>query len=290
MAFKVGYFLRESATNLRRNKLMTAAAVLTAAIALVLLGGVMLIGDLVQGFTGELEERVEVQVFLTEEITEDQQDGIRNTLTDLEVVGDVDYVSKAEAFEEWKERYANEPVLVENVDEETLPASFRVAMEDPERVDVIRSKLGDNPAVEEIVDQRETVEKLLNVTGLLRTFSAVMVVVLFVAAVLLIANTIQLAIYARRQEIEIMKLVGATNWFVRVPFMVEGLVEGLAGAVIALVLLAVGKSFVQGALPVFIPTGELASTDPVRMAWLLFLGMAIGVLGSAVALRRYLEV
>lgn len=290
MAFKVGYFLRESATNLRRNKLMTAAAVLTAAIALVLLGGVMLIGDLVQGFTGELEERVEVQVFLTEEITEDQQDGIRDTLTDLEVVGDVDYVSKAEAFEEWKERYANEPVLVENVDEETLPASFRVAMEDPERVDVIRSKLGGNPAVEEIVDQRETVEKLLNVTGLLRTFSAVMVVVLFVAAVLLIANTIQLAIYARRQEIEIMKLVGATNWFVRVPFMVEGLVEGLAGAVIALVLLAVGKSFVQGALPVFIPTGELASTDPVRMAWLLFLGMAIGVLGSAVALRRYLEV
>lgn len=290
MAFKVGYFLRESATNLRRNKLMTAAAVLTAAIALVLLGGVMLIGDLVQGFTGELEERVEVQVFLTDDITEDQQAGIRDTLTDLRVVGGVDYISKAEAFEEWKERYANEPVLVENVDEETLPASFRVTMGDPERVDVVRSKLGDNPAVEEVVDQRETVEKLLNVTGLLRTFSAVMVVVLFVAAVLLIANTIQLAIYARRQEIEIMKLVGATNWFVRVPFMVEGLVEGLIGAVIALVLLTVGKSLVRGALPVFIPTGQLASADPVRMAWLVFLGMTIGVLGSAVALRRYLEV
>lgn len=290
MAFKVGYFLRESATNLRRNKLMTAAAVLTAAIALVLLGGVMLIGDLVQGFTGELEERVEVQVFLAEEITEDQQADIRDTLTGLDVVGGVDYISKAEAYEEWRERYANEPVLIENVDEETLPASFRVAMDDPERVDVIRSKVGDNPAVEEIVDQRETVAKLLNVTGLLRTFSAVMVVVLFVAAVLLIANTIQLAIYARRQEIEIMKLVGATNWFVRVPFMVEGLVQGLIGAVIALVLLTIGKSFVRGALPVFIPTGQLGSADPVRMAWLVFLGMAIGVLGSAVALRRYLEV
>lgn len=86
-----------------------------------------------------------------------------------------------------------------------------------------------------------------------------------------------------------MKLVGATNWFVRVPFMVEGLVEGLIGAIVALVLLAIGKSLVQGALPVFIPTGQLSSTDPVRMAWLLFLGMAIGVLGSAVALRRYLE-
>lgn len=290
MAFKFGYFLRESATSLRRNKLMTTAAVLTAAIALVLLGGVMLIGDLVRGFTGELESRVEVQVFLVDDITEDQLVDIRETLGGLAVVDGYDYVSKEEAYEEWSERYADEPVLVENVEPDTLPASFRVSMADPERVDVMESKFGDNPAVEEVVNQQETVEKLLNITSLLRTFSTVMVVVLFVAAVLLIANTIQLAIYARKTEIEIMKLVGATNWFVRVPFMVEGLIEGLAGAVIALGLLAVGKSLVQGALPVFIPTGPLAGTNVVRMIWLLVLGMSIGVLGSAVALRRYLEV
>ena len=289
MALKVGYFTREAATNLRRNKLMTVAAMLTAAVALLLLGGVLIVGDFVRGITGQIEEQVEVSVFLMDDITEQQTDDIQSTLQELEVVRNIDYVSKQEAYEEFKKLYADQPVLWENIDESVLPASFRVQMADPERVDLIHSKLANNPAVEEIVDQRETVERLVSFTGLLRTFSAVMVAILFVAAVLLIANTIQLAIYARRREIEIMKLVGATNWFVRVPFMLEGLVAGVGGAAVAIVLLMVGKSFAMRYLPVWIPVGPLSGFDPGRVLWLLLLGTLIGVIGSAVALRRFLE-
>ncbi len=288
-ALKVGYFFREAGTNIRRNQLMTLAAVLTAAVSLVLLGGTLTLGDFVRGITGDIEKRVEVSVFLQDDITEEQQRDIFQTIQDLEVVRRVRYVSKDEAFDEFKELYRDQPVLYENVDADVLPASFRVEMSDPTRVDLVRSRLEGNPAVEEVSDQRETVERLVRFTGLLRTFSAFMVAILFVAAVLLIANTIQLAIYARRRQIEIMKLVGATNWFVRVPFMIEGIVAGVAGALIAMLLLGGAKVLARQNLPVWIPTSTLQGFDPGQVLWLVLLGVAIGAIGSAVAMRRFLD-
>lgn len=285
---KLRYAIGEALTSLRRNKLMTAAATLTAAVSLLLLGGVLMLGNFVGEVTGQIEERVEVSVFLEDDATEEQQEDILQTLEGLDVVARVFYVSKEEAYEEFKDMYRDQPVLYENIDEDVLPASFRVSMADPERVDLIRSRLQDNPAVEEVADQRETVERLVHFTGLLRTFSMGMVAVLFVAAVLLIANTIQLAIYARRKEIEIMKLVGATNWFVRGPFMLEGIVQGVIGATGAILVLRAGAWFVREQLPQWIPTAGL-HVGPVEMLWLLLLGVSIGALGSAVALRRFLE-
>lgn len=289
MTLKVGYFVRESATNLRRNLLMTIAATLTAAVSLLLLGGVITLGDFVRGITGQIERKVEVSVFLKDDITEEQQKDIETSLQSLDVVSGVSYVSKDEAFKEFKDLYKDQPVLYENVDASVLPASFRVQMKDPKRVDVVRSKLAGNPAVEEVADQQDTVRRLVRFTGLLRTFSGVMVLILFVAAVLLIANTIQLAIYARRKEIEIMKLVGATNWFVRVPFMLEGVTAGVIGAFIALALLAAGKLLARTMLPVWIPTGPLHGMDLKQIGSLVVLGVSIGAIGSMVALRRFLE-
>ena len=290
MALKVGYFVREAGTNLRRNKLMTVAAMLTAAVSLLLLGGVFTLGDFVSDITRGIEERVEVSVFLEDEITRTQQNDVRATLDSLDVVGRITYVTKEEAYEEFKDLYRDEPAVWQNVDPDVLPASYRVELSDPQRVDVIRSRLGNNPAVNEVVDQRETVQKLVRFTGLLRTFSLVMILVLLGAAVLLISNTTQLAIYARRREIEIMKLVGATNWFVRLPFMLEGVVAGVGGAIVALVLLALGKSLAKSQIPPFIPKGALASVTLGQTVWLVVLGIVVGALGSAVAVRRFLDV
>jgi cell division transport system permease protein len=290
MALKVGYFVREASTNLRRNKLMTVAAVLTAAVSLLLLAGVFTLGDFVRSITREIENKVEVSVFLTDNITRTQQNDVRSTLRDLEVVKRVTYISKDKAYTEFKDLYRDQPALWENIDADVLPASFRVELSDPNRVDVIRSKLDKNPAVEEIADQRETVQRLVRFTSLLRTFSVVMIFVLLCAAVLLISNTTQLAIYARRREIEIMKLVGATNWFVRLPFMLEGVAAGIAGAAIALVLSALGKSVARSQFPVWIPTTALHGVAFGQIAWLMILGIVVGALGSAVAVRRFLEV
>lgn len=290
MALKVGYFVREATTNLRRNKLMTVAAVLTAGVSLLLLGGVLTLGDFVSSITREIESRVEVSVFLSDNITDAQQQDVKGTLEGLDVVKKVSYVSKDEAFKEFKELYRDQPALWENIDADVLPASFRVELADPERVDVVRSKLDRNPAVEEIADQRETVQRLVRFTDLLRTFSVVMIIVLLGAAVLLISNTTQLAIYARRREIEIQKLVGATNWFVRLPFMLEGITAGVAGAVIALFLLGVGKSIARSQFPVWIPTTALHGVAIGQTLWLVALGIVVGALGSALAVRRFLEV
>ncbi|HYZ91878.1 MAG TPA: permease-like cell division protein FtsX [Actinomycetota bacterium] len=290
MALKVGYFVREATTNLRRNKLMTVAAVLTAGVSLLLLGGVLTLGDFVSSITREIESKVEVSVFLADTITDSQQQDVKRTLEGLDVVRRVSYVSKDEAFKEFKELYRDQPALWENIDADVLPASFRVELAEPERVDVVRSKLDRNPAVEEIADQRETVQRLVRFTDLLRTFSVVMIIVLLGAAVLLISNTTQLAIYARRREIEIQKLVGATNWFVRLPFMLEGITAGVAGAVIALFLLAVGKSIARSQFPVWIPTTALHGIAFGQTIWLVMLGVIVGALGSALAVRRFLEV
>ena len=289
MPLKVGYFIREATMNLRRNKLMTVAAVLTAAVSLLLLGGVFTLGSFVSSITGELRDKVEVSVFLVDEITPQQQNDVQATVQELEVVRKVTYVTKEQAYEEFKELYKDQPALYENIDADVLPASFRVEMADPERVDVVRSKLDRNPAVEEIADQRETVQRLVNFTDLLRTFSFVMIVVLLGAAVLLISNATQLAIYARRREIEIMKLVGATNWFVRLPFMLEGVTAGVFGAVIALFLLGVGKSIARTQFPVWIPTTALHGVAFGQIIWLVLVGITVGALGSAVAVRRFLD-
>jgi cell division transport system permease protein len=289
MAIKLGYFAGEAVTNLRRNKLMTMAAVLTCAVSLLLLGGVLTVDSFVGGVTRDIENKVEVSVFLRDDVTQEQHNDIEDTIRGLPVVRRVEYVSKDEAYKEFKELYKDQPALWENIDADVLPASFRVELSDPQRVDVIRSKLEGNPAVEEIADQRDTVKRLISFTNLVRLFSFVMVVVLFGAAVLLIANTIQLAIYARRKQIEIMKLVGATNWFVRLPFMLEGVVAGVIGAAIALFLLAIGKAVARSQLPVWIPTVALHGIDLGQVFWLVLLGLSIGALGSAVALRRFLD-
>jgi cell division transport system permease protein len=290
MALKAGYFVREAATSLRRNKLMTVAAVLTAAVSLLLLGGVLTLGDFVSSITHDIQSKVEVSVFLQDKVTDEQQQDVRGTLEGLDVVRNVRYISKEQAFREFKDLYRDQPALYENIDASVLPASFRVELADPKRVDVISARLGRNPAVDEIVDQRQTVDRLVRFTDLLRTFSVVMIVVLLGAAVLLISNTTQLAIYARRREIEIMKLVGATNWFVRFPFMLEGITAGIAGAVIALFLLGVGKSVARSQFPVWIPTTSLHGVAFGQTLWLVVLGIVVGALGSAVAVRRFLEV
>jgi cell division transport system permease protein len=203
----------------------------------------------------------------------------------------VRYISKDEAYKEFKSMYRDQPALYENVGPDVLPASFDVQLTDPKRIDLIKSNLGRNPAIDQIVDEHATVKKIVQISSFLRGFSALMVVVLMGAAVLLISNATQLAIYARRREIEIMKLVGATNWFVRLPFMLEGIAAGVAGAVIAILLLALGKTLARGAVShmVLIPTVALHGVAIGQWIVLIVVGIVVGAAGSAVAMRRFLD-
>ena len=292
---RIRYFLSETFTNLRRNLLMSIAAVSTVAISLLLLGGVQILGMVVGNMTRSWEAKVEVSVFLLDDITEGELQELETTLTNMDQVEDVQYVSKQAAYEEFKEEWADQPEFYENLPEDALPASLRVKLTDAQYSEGVATLVNGAPGVDEARFGGDIIRRLLKVNSLLRTITFVMSLVLMIASAALIANTIRVAIYARRDEIGIMKLVGATNWFIRVPFMMEGVFAALVGALIAggIVLLANLLLFSRmgEALPFLASVFSFSSGEIASVLFVLTgVGAAVGLIGSSMALRRFLEV
>jgi len=292
---RLTYFLSETAVNLKRNLLMTIAAISTVAISLLLLGGAQILQLVVANVTSTWEGKVEVSVFLRSDVTEGELDGLRSDLARMPEIETFTYVSKNQAYEEFKELYADKPELYEVLPKDSLPASFRVSLVDAADAEEVAARVEGSPGIDDVNFGGDIIRRLLQVNTLLRAVTLGMSAVLMVAAAALIANTIRLAIYARREEISIMKLVGATNWFIRIPFMFEGVFAALTGAIVSsIVLLGANELF-------FSKMGDfLAFLGPVFSfsAWeitkvLLILvggGVAVGLFGSVLALRRFLEV
>ena len=292
---RIGYFLSETATNLKRNLLMSVAAVSTVTISLLLLGGVLLLGLVVENMTRSWEAKVEVSIFLLDDATEGEVQELTQTLTDMNEVTNVDYVSKAEAFEEFKEQWADQPEFWQNLPEDALPASLRVKLVDAEFAEPVATIMEGAPGVDDVRFGGEIIRRLLQVNSLLRTITFVMSLVLLIASAALIANTIRVAIYARRDEIGIMKLVGATNWFIRVPFMMEGVFAALVGALIAGSIVWLSDLLLFSRMGDALPfLANVVSFSQGEIFWVLGIlagvGALVGLVGSSMALRRFLEV
>ena len=291
---RVFYFLSETATNLRRNFLMTMAAVSTVAISLLLLGGVQILGLVVKNMTLNWEAKVEISVFLLNDATDGEVRGLQDQIAGYREVEEVAFVSKADAFEEFKERFRNQPEFYETLPKDALPASLRIKLFDADAAEDVAARIEGAPGVEEIDFGGEIIKRLLQVNSLLRTITLVMSVVLMVAAAALIANAIRLAIYARRDEISIMKLVGATNWFIRIPFMLEGVIAALSGAVIAGIIVLMSDALLFSQVGDTVPfLGPVLSFSGSELGGVLLLmaavGALVGLVGSTMALRRFLE-
>lgn len=292
---RIGYFVSETVTNLRRNFLMTVAAISTVAISLLLLGGTQILGLIVNNVTLNWEAKVEISAYLHDNATQGEISSLEEDISQMTEVQDVTYVSKDQAFEEFKQMYETQPEFYENLPEDALPASLRIKLHDADDTEKVASAIEGAPGVNEVRFGGEIIKRLLRVNSLLRTITLVMSVILMVAAAALIANTIRLAIYARRDEIGIMKLVGATNWFIRIPFMLEGVFAALMGAVAAgaVILLANTLLFSRiGETLTFLgPVFSFTSTEMVTVMLILGgVGCAVGLVGSMMALRRFLEV
>ncbi|MDQ4144588.1 MAG: permease-like cell division protein FtsX [Actinomycetota bacterium] len=292
---KISYFFSETATNLRRNLLMTVAAISTVAISLLLLGGVAILHMAVRNMTYSWEAKVEVSAYLSNDITEGEQQALQTEITELPQVQEVTYVSQEEALEEFKEIFRGQPELYETLTEDSLPASLRIKLHDAEDTETVAALIRNRPGVDDVRYGGSIIKTLLRVNSLLRTITLVLAIILMAAAAALIANTIRLGIFARREEIGIMKLVGATKWFIRIPFMLEGVFAALVGALIAgsIVLMAnvflfpkMGEAF-QFLQQVFTFTG----TEILQVLLALATGgVVVGLLGSGMALRRFLDV
>jgi cell division transport system permease protein len=292
MALRVGYYFRETAQGLRRNGLVAFAAVSTAFIALFLLGQALLVSREIDLLIDETTGGVEVSVFLQKNISPTVQKHIGELLSGMTDVQSVHYESQQEAYENFKRIYSGEQVLVQNVTPDALPASFRVKLKDPQNYPVVAARLAGEPGIDKIVDNRKILNRLFAVIRVLRVWGISLAVVMLLSAAALIGNTVRLAVFNRRKEIGIMRLVGATNWHIRMPFLIEGVMEGLLGAAAAVLMLFIVKAaFIDNlrGVVVFLP---LVSTRDVVFAakWIIPLGGVVATLGSLFAMRRFLEV
>ncbi len=293
MAISVDYVVRETATNLRRNLLMTTAAVLTVAVSLFLVGGALLLQQAVNKATLQWRGGVELNIFLNPDVAATQRDGLQAELKAMPEVKRVTFVDQAAAYDEFKQMFSNSPDMVESVRAEDLPPSFRVVPRQPELVDTVGERFEKREGVKEVVFAKETVETLLSVTFYLKVGIAVIALVLLLSAALLILNTIRMAIFARRREVAVMKLVGATNWFIRIPFMLEGMFQGVVGAAFAILFMALGRTIIDRIIDDNTLLGQfVVSGGDVLGTGIFILGVGafVGVVGSAIAVSRFLDV
>jgi cell division transport system permease protein len=292
MALRVGYYLKETAQGLRRNGLIAFAAVSTAFIALFLLGQALLVSREVDLIIQETTGGVEISVFLQKDVSLSQQTHIGELLSGMPEVASVHFESQQEAWENFKRLYRGEKALLENTGPESLPTSFRVKLRDPEKYPVVAARLTGQPGIDNIKDNREILNRLFAVIRVLRVWGISLAVVMLVSAAALIGNTVRLAVFNRRKEIGIMRLVGATKWHIRMPFLIEGIIEGLLGAAAAVLMLFFVKGLFIDNLRKVIEFLPFVDTQDVLFAakWIFPLGAIVAAVGSLVAMRRFLEV
>jgi len=295
---RVKLFVGEATRSIFANLSTTVAATMTVLIGMFLLGLFIALGSWVVSWTDHVKKEVEVKVFFCTPLACDayakkkQINAVKATLLSMPEVKSVVFVSRDEALARMKKQT---PELTNNLVGNPLPDAYEVTPKRAEDVDTIANRLEPLPAGVDKVDYaKKKTDRILKVAGIIELVFLIAAFLLLVASIILIANTIRLSIFSRRREIEVMKLVGATNWFVRGPFMLEGLICGFVGSVLAVVLLFIGQKL---ALPaIFSDTIKNAGNDVHAWSFgivaviLVAAGLVLGALGSGITLRRFLKI
>lgn len=243
------YVLSEVFLGLWRNVTMTIAMIITMAVSLALLGAGVLMYWKVQDMRNFFYGSVEVSIFLKPDITDAQKNDLKQQLASDPQVRQSSYESQEVAYQRFREQFKDAKDLVNSVKPDSLPASFRVKLKDPKEFQATADKYQGKPGVDSIVDQQQTLDKIFGILSAIQNLSLIVAIFQGLAALLLVANTIQVAAYSRRREVSIMKLVGSSNWFIQLPFVLEAVFAGVIGSIIAFLVLVAGKIFlVDGSL------------------------------------------
>jgi len=291
---RFGFFLKESLRAMRRNAAPSFAALATVLVTMLVLGVFIPIVQATNGAANSVRGRVLVDVYMKTSATGGDDARVRNELLAVPHVKTVQFVSKQQAYQQ---QAAQDPQAYALLASNPLPDTFHVIPDNPSNVLTVRNELMPSggmldPAIQSVSNKKNDTKKILEVTNLVTITAAALTVLLTIASVFLIANTIRLSLYARRREVEVMKLVGATDWFIRWPFVIEGTIVGAAGALMAIVVLGITK---------------VALLDPLANHWtliaaprtigftalvtvLLCSGVLVSALGSGLSLRRFLRV
>ncbi len=287
------YFVREAFTSFRRNWVMSTAATSTVALSLLVAGIFMFTAVTVNNIIQVMERKFEVVVYLKDNAVSTDIDTLQKEILAWSEVERVKFVTKEEAMARLREDLKDQPGILEAIETNPLPPSFEIKLNDARRVGIISKRLKGRPAVDEVRDSRALVDRAIELFDFLRRLGVVLIVGLIFAAMALISQTVRLAIFARRREIGIMKLVGASNWFIRWPFLLEGIMEGLIGAALAVGMLYLGyawfKSIAANVIR-FLPVSFDMSLFWSLAGYLTLSGVLVGALASIIALWRFLRV
>ena len=288
------YFIRETYKSIRRNGFMSFASISTVAVALMVLGIFLLIFLNTNNLAKHLESQVQVSVYMQDDANQDELADMKTKLEKMEGVVKVTAVTKAEALQRFKERLGDQQKILDSLGgDNPFPNSFDVQVKSPDAIKGITDKISALPKVETARFGQEVVEHLFYLTKVMRFGGVALVIFLAAGTLFIISNTIRLTVFARRKEVVIMKYVGATDWFIRWPFLLEGMTLGFLGAVIANFFLNISYSALLSTVHKTLAFLPLVPAKPLMTyvtIFMLIIGTAIGALGSYISLRKFLRV
>ncbi|MGE5677667.1 MAG: permease-like cell division protein FtsX [Pseudomonadota bacterium] len=291
------FFVRESFRSLKRNKTMSAAAITSVIASLLVIGIFFIIVLNIDYAATKLESQIEMMVYLNDGLSENIVGAMETEIKSINGVKAVEFISKDVALKNLEKNWGENAYLLEGLDgDNPLPDSFLITLTDPSLASGVAMSVSSISNIEKVVYGKEELEKLLNTTYVVRMSSFVIILILLFISVFIIANTIKLTLYARRREIGIMKFVGATDWFVRMPFIIEGIVVGIIGALVSSIILGAGYYYCAGLIKnqmigfmsiSLMPFNQVITS---MVALLILVGVLIGAAGSLISVRKFIRV
>lgn len=288
------YFIKEVYTSFKRNIWMTLASIFTVVLSLFILGFFSIVILNLNKMADTLESQVQISVYLKDDLSQEEIDETKETLSKIEGLQDIKFTTREEAMEKFKERLGDQQFLLDALDDTNpLPDSFSLTVTSPQQVKTIADTAAALDSVESASYSQDIINHLFNLTHLIRLIGVALIILLTGAAIFIISNTIRLTVFARRKEIAIMKYVGATDWFIRWPFLLEGICLGFIGGGLATIFLYIVYNQVTQeiyeAMAFFPLIPQHPFIDYISLA-ILVAGIIIGALGSTISLKRFLKV
>ena len=289
----MGFYFREALLSFRRSTLMSMATILSITTILIIVGVFLLISINSSLFLKNIESQLEIIVYLEDNISQAEINNLKSNIASIDGIKEVKFVSKEEAYQRLLKDLGEQKDILSAIEKNPLPASLEIQVKDPKMIEQIANRIAEFKKVEEVEYGREIAEKLLNFTYVFRRAGMLVLALLVFASILIISNIIKITVYARRNEIEIMSLSGATSWFIKWPFIIEGFLQGFISSLFSIIILyyfyifAVDK--VQQAIPFLPLVVDNMDLLPIGIA-IVLLGSLVGILGSMFSVGKYLNV
>ncbi len=289
------YFIQQGVSGIMSNWLMSLASVSIVVASLTVLGIFIVLGLNLNSISGQIEEQCQINVFVPRDATDSELKAVGAELLKIKNVKAVDYYTKEERYRDYKEgRYSDDADAIAAFESDNpLRDACVITLENPEDAESVIAEASKVKGVEEVKNSLDLIEKVLSVTSVIKTATIWLVIILIIIAIFIISNTIKIGLFSRRKEINIMKFVGATNWFIRWPFIFEGMILGFIGALFSATLVLLGYETIYPKLSEFCGTLRIVSFEGVYnyiLWWFMGIGVLIGMIGSYTSIRKYLHV